>query len=43
MSNPQMRQLLSNPDALRAMMQIQQGMTSLQQAAPGVVRPPGSV
>jgi ubiquilin len=35
LQNPEMRNLLTNPDALQAMMQIQQGMSRLQQVAPG--------
>jgi ubiquilin len=34
MQNPQFRELLSNPDALQAMMQIQQGIEQLQTASP---------
>ncbi len=41
MANPEMRQMLTNPEAMRAMMQIQQGMATLQQTAPGLLRPAG--
>ena len=36
MQNEEMRQVMSNPEALRAMMQVQQGMQQLQQSAPGL-------
>ena len=36
MQSSEMRQLMSNPEALRAMMQVQQGMQQLQSAAPGL-------
>lgn len=36
MQNSEMRQLMGNPEALRAMMQVQQGMQQLQQTAPGL-------
>ena len=36
MQNDEMRQMMSNPEALRAMMQVQQGMQQLQQSAPGL-------
>lgn len=36
LQNPEMRSLLTNTEAMQAMMQIQQGMQRLQQAAPGV-------
>ena len=36
MQNSEMRQLMSNPEAMRAMMQVQQGMAQLQQSAPGL-------
>ena len=38
MQNSEMRQLMSNPEAMRAMMQVQQGMAQLQQSAPGLQR-----
>ncbi|KAK3098954.1 hypothetical protein FSP39_024651 [Pinctada imbricata] len=34
MQNPQMQQLFTNPEALNAIMQIQQGMSTLQRQAP---------
>ncbi|CAD7087359.1 unnamed protein product [Hermetia illucens] len=37
MQNPDMMQALSNPQALNAILQIQQGMEQLRQAAPGLV------
>ena len=43
LQNPEMRQLFTNPEAMRAMMQIQQGMATLQQTAPGLLRPGGYV
>ncbi|RNA39541.1 ubiquilin-1 isoform X1 [Brachionus plicatilis] len=36
LQNPEMRSLLSNPDALQAIMQIQQGMQRLQSTAPSL-------
>jgi hypothetical protein len=36
MQNSEMRQLMTNPEAMRAMMQVQQGMSQLQQSAPGM-------
>merc|ERR1711923_454424 len=48
--NPQIQQLMSNPEALQAIMQIQQGMDRLRQTAPDVFQsmglpsmPPGLV
>ncbi|XP_076354648.1 ubiquilin-1-like isoform X2 [Tachypleus tridentatus] len=35
MQNPEIQSLLTNPQALRAIMEIQQGMEQLQQVAPG--------
>lgn len=35
MNNPEIQQLVTNPQAMSAMMQIQQGMEQLRQAAPG--------
>lgn len=37
MQNPEVMNLLTNPDALNAIMQIQQGMEQLRSAAPGLV------
>merc|ERR1719209_1685828 len=36
MQNPSVQQLMSNPEALQAIMQIQQGMENLRVAAPDV-------
>lgn len=36
MANPEVQSMLSNPRALNAMMQIQQGMQQLQTEAPGL-------
>merc|ERR1712209_347697 len=36
MQNPAVQQLMSNPEALQAIMQIQQGMDRLRQTAPDV-------
>lgn len=36
MQNPQFQQMLNNPRALQAMMQVQQGMQELQSQAPSV-------
>merc|ERR1719210_201793 len=41
MQNPEIQSALSNPRALEAMMQIQQGMATLQTEAPGLL--PGSL
>merc|ERR1719356_139576 len=50
MQNPSVQQLMSNPEALQAIMQIQQGMDRLRQTAPDVFQsmglpsmPPGLV
>ncbi|KAL5482026.1 hypothetical protein EMCRGX_G022306 [Ephydatia muelleri] len=40
MQQNDVRQMMTNPDALRAIMQIQQGMSQLQNTAPGLLRPP---
>lgn len=37
MQNPEVQQMMTNPQALNAIMQIQQGMEQLRQAAPGLV------
>ena len=37
MSNPEVQNAMTNPRALNAMMQIQQGMQQLQTEAPGLV------
>lgn len=37
LQNPEMREMMSNPQALTAIQQIQQGMEQLRQVAPGVV------
>lgn len=37
MQNPEVQSMLSNPQALNAIMQIQQGMEQLRSAAPGLV------
>merc|ERR1712015_290989 len=39
MQNPQTQQLMSNPEALAAIMQIQQGMDRLRAAAPELYQP----
>ena len=41
MQREEFRQLLSNPDALSAMMQIQQGMMRLQTTSPGMLNQAG--
>lgn len=41
MQSPEMQRLYTNPRAMEAMMQIQQGMQTLQQEAPGAM--PGQV
>lgn len=41
MQNPQTQQLMSNPEALQAIMQIQQGMERLRQAAPDMYQTMG--
>merc|ERR1712098_864125 len=41
MQNPAVRQLMSNPEALQAIMQIQQGMDRLRQTAPDVFQSMG--
>lgn len=50
MQNPEVQQMMTNPQALNALMQIQQGMETLRQTAPGLVgsmgippAPPGVV
>ena len=43
MQRSDVRQLLSNPEALQAMMQVQQGMNQLRQTAPGLFNQPGYV
>lgn len=37
MQNPEVQNMMTNPQALNALMQIQQGMEQLRQAAPGLV------
>lgn len=37
MQNPEVQQMMSNPQALNAILQIQQGMEQLRQVAPGLV------
>lgn len=37
MQNPDVQNMMSNPRALQAMMQIQQGMQMLQEEAPGMM------
>jgi len=37
MQNPEVQQMMTNPQALNAILQIQQGMEQLRQAAPGLV------
>lgn len=37
LQNPEMQQLITNPDALQAIMQIQEGMQRLQSVAPGLL------
>lgn len=37
MQNPEVQQMMSNPQALEAILQIQQGMEQLRSAAPGMV------
>merc|ERR1712106_626081 len=41
MQNPSVQQLMGNPEALQAIMQIQQGMDRLRQTAPGVFQSMG--
>ena len=36
MQNPQMQQIISNPQAMQAMLQIQQGFQQLSNAVPSV-------
>ncbi|XP_043247176.1 ubiquilin-4-like [Amphibalanus amphitrite] len=36
MQNPEMQQLLTNPEALQAIQQVQQGLSTLQQTSPGL-------
>ena len=36
MQNPEVQSMMTNPRAMEAMMQIQQGMQQLQQEAPGL-------
>ena len=43
MQNPQFQQMLNNPRALEAMMQVQQGMQELQSQAPSIFSGPGLV
>lgn len=43
MQDPRFQQMLSNPRALQAMLQVQQGMQSLQSEAPGLFAAPGLV
>ena len=38
MQQNDVRQMMTNPEALRAIMQIQQGMSQLQNTAPGLLR-----
>jgi ubiquilin len=37
MQNPEMQSLLANPEALQAVLQIQEGMQRLQSTAPGLL------
>ena len=37
MENPEVRNVMTNPRAIQAIMQIQQGMQELQSVAPGIV------
>lgn len=37
MQNPEVQQMMSNPQAIEAILQIQQGMEQLRSAAPGLV------
>lgn len=41
MQNPEVQSMMTNPQALNALMQIQQGMEQLRQAAPGLVNSMG--
>lgn len=43
LQNPEVRSLMSNPQALQAMVQIQQGMEQLQRVAPGLLGPGGTI
>lgn len=43
MQNPEVQSMLSNPQALNAIMQIQQGMEQLRSAAPGLVGSMGNI
>lgn len=43
MQGEEFRQLMTNPDALSAMMQIQQGMMRLRATSPGVLNQAGYV
>lgn len=43
MQNPEMMQMMTNPQALNAILQIQQGMEQLRQVAPGMVGTMGTV
>ena len=38
MQNPEVQNMMSNPRAMQAMMQIQEGMRQLQTEAPGLVQ-----
>jgi ubiquilin len=42
LQNPDMQNVLSNPQALNAIMQIQQGMETLRQTAPNLLNPTGT-
>jgi ubiquilin len=37
LQNPEMQSFMTNPQALNAVLQIQQGLEQLRQAAPGLV------
>lgn len=41
MQNPEIQQMMSNPQAMNAILQIQQGMEQLRSVAPGLVGPMG--
>ncbi|XP_064461063.1 ubiquilin-1-like [Ornithodoros turicata] len=43
LQNPEVRSLITNPQALQAMMQIQQGMVQLQRVAPGLLGATGTL
>ena len=43
MQDPRFQQMLTNPRAMQAMMQVQQGMQSLQSEAPGLFSGPGLI